>query len=204
MTASWPDGDGGDDPRAVGVARRAIPVPDGAAEAWRWAARIVAWAGALRGAVLLASILLGTVSGSGGGASLFRDLASIFRGGWRVETLMYLYGLARLALGVSEFVGSVGVLTRRRWGARLLMLYAVATVPTAALYVAWLALRTGQGMGPSPGVMMTLSVGLSSLQGLAYPAVVFFVMRAARPHLDDPAPTSAFEPLPHVPLPGQR
>jgi hypothetical protein len=201
MTASWPDGDGDDSP-AVGVARRAIPLADPAAGAWRRVARVVAWAGALRGGVLLASFLLGTVSASGGPASAFRDLASIFRGGWQVGTLMSVYGLAWLGLGVLEFVGAVGVLSRRRWGAWLLMLYAVGTVPAAALYVAWFALR-GPGVVPTPGAVVILSVALGSLQGLAYPAVVFFVMHAARPHLDDPAPTSAFEPLPHVPLPRQ-
>src|SRR3954468_8218887 len=127
MTETWSADDNGGDAAAVGVARRAIPVvtDSGAADAWRRAARVVAWAAALRGGMLLASFLLGTLSASGGGTSLFRDLASIFRGGW--QTLTSVYGLAWLCLGVTEFVGAVGVLTRRRWGAWLLMLYAVGT-----------------------------------------------------------------------------
>lgn len=198
MKETWSaDGRGdGDDSPAIGVARRAIPVVDGAADAWRRAARIVAWGCAVGGGMFLTSFLLGTVAEADRGGAPFREVRSIFRGGWRIDTLMSLYGLACLGLAVLEFLGAVGVLARRRWGAWLLMLYAVGRVPAVVLYVVWFALRTGPGIVPKPGPVMTLSVAFSAVQGLAYPAVVFFVMRAARPYLNDPAPTSAFEPLP--------
>jgi hypothetical protein len=109
---------------------------------------------------------------------------------------MSIFGLGWFALHVVEFIGSVGVLTRRRWGAGLLMTYAVGTVPAAALYMVWFALHTG----PPPGtVTTTVSVVLNLVQGLAYPAVVFFVMCAARPHLDKAPVESAFEALAGAP-----
>ena len=198
MTQTWSadDNGGGDDSPAIGIARRVIPVVDGAAVAWRRAARIVAWAGVLRGGVSLALVFVGTAFAPGAGGAL-RDFVSIFRGPWQAGTLMSIYGFGWFALHVLEFVGSVGVLTRHRWGTGLLMAYALGTVPAAALYMVWFAVRT---VPPPASVTTTVSVVLNLLQSLAYPAVVFVVMRAARPHLGKTPIDSAFEPLAAVPI----
>ena len=72
------------------------------------------------------------------------------------------------------------------------MAYALGTVPAAASYMVWFAFRT---VPPPASVTTTVSVVLNLLQTLAYPAVVFFVLRAARPHLGKAPFESAFEPL---------
>ena len=184
-------GDGADDPRAVGVARRAIPVvaaDGGAADAWRRAARGVAWVGVVVGAITPVWFVVEAAM-TGNPGVIVQEFRRVFRGGDVQTTLMSMTQVARLVLAVVLVVGSVGVLGRLRWGGVVMMAYAVGVPVPAALYVAWFAL---QGYGVGPVVMMALN----SLHGLAFPAVVFFVMRAARPHLGKPAAGgSAFEPL---------
>lgn len=197
MTQTWSSDDAGDDARPIGVAR-AIPVAadGGAADAWQRAARIVAWVMAVMGGNGLVAIVLdqvGTRSSSG-----FGDLTEIFRAAAWPGAMLSILGLAHLALGAMALVGSIGVLSRRRWGSLVLMAYAVGTVPAMALYMIWFIVsnRNSSFVGAGGFPLFLVTFTLSNLAQLALPAVVFFVMRAARPHLGKLAGGSAFEPLP--------
>jgi len=198
MTDSWP----AEHSSVAGVVRAAVPVGDGgAADAWRRAARIVAWVGVVTGALSFASIVASQLDTRNRG--IFTSLSTAFAAAdWadKVIVVLQLAGVGLAGLGV---LGSVGVLAGRRWGATALVVYgAAAPVVMVGYLVAFAFSRTSSPFtGGSAWVM--IQYALASLPNLAFPVVAFFVMRAARPHVGRPAGGSAFEPLPHAPLPRQ-